>query len=276
MNALYSFNLPPEEHVLLRNRTITTYYAQLYLNEPQLYKWAGMAAFASFHIGEKLKMWDWTDSPIKSFSETCQKKNKSLEDDFQIIRILNNKIFSAIGTMHLGFSQLPYSEFKNQLLLTHKNELLIQAFDKLHAARTSLQNGTCTDDVKALIWEANVDILWHEQHKVVQPLFDKLTSVFSGAMSLIASFDYDVNHKKTDWRLASRFIFFMLKKGLKKLMKHSRLPDVTDLEQRWYWISQSLLKKWQKAESDRTLLAEELRILSQLEERTLFLNQKKS
>ena len=231
-----------------------------------------MAAFASFHIGEKIQLWNWEQSAIKTFSDTCQKKSKSLEDDFQIIRIINNKIFSAIGTMHLGFSQLPYSEFKNQLIFTNKNELLIQAFDKLNAARTSLHNGTCTDDVKELIWEANVDILWHEQHKVVQPLFDKLTFVFSGAMSLIASFDYDVNHKKTDWKLASRFVFFMLTKGLKKLTKHSLLPDVTDLEQRWYWISQSLLKKWQKVENNREMLAEELQILAHLEDRKLTLN----
>jgi len=60
----YNFSLPPEDQVIKRNRTITTYYAQLYKQEPQLYKWAGMAAFASFHIGEKLQMWNWEDSGL--------------------------------------------------------------------------------------------------------------------------------------------------------------------------------------------------------------------
>jgi hypothetical protein len=276
MNSLYSFNLPPEEQVLLRNRTITTYYAQLYLNEPQLYKWAGMAAFASFHIGEKLKVWDWEDSPIKSFSDTCQKKNKSLEDDFQVIRVINNRIFTEIGAMHLAFSQLEYSVFKSELLQTNKHKLIINAFDTLNKARNSLKNGISTNKIDKLIWQANIDILWHEQYKVVQPLFDRLSYVFSGVMSFIASFDYRVNHKRTNWQLASRFITFMLSKGLRIMLKSNFIPNVTNLEQRWYWISKDLLKKWQKAENDRTLVAEELRILSQLEERTLFLTKKKS
>lgn len=276
MNSLYSFNLPPEEQVLLRNRTITTYYAQLYLNEPQLYKWAGMAAFASFHIGEKLKVWDWEDSPIKSFSDTCQKKNKSLEDDFQVIRVINNRIFTEIGAMHLAFSQLEYSVFKSELLQTNKHKLIINAFDTLNEARNSLKNEISTNKIDKLIWQANIDILWHEQYKVVQPLFDRLSYVFSGVMSFIASFDYRVNHKRTNWKLASRFITFMLSKGLRIMLKNNFIPNVTNLEQRWYWISKDLLKKWQKAENDRSLVAEELRILSQLEERTLFLTKKKS
>lgn len=98
----YSFDLPPEEEVIKRNRTITTYYAQLYQKEPVLFKWAGMAAFASFHIGEKLQLWDWEDSGIKSFTFTCNKESRSLEDDFQIIRVLNNQIFKEIGFIHLA------------------------------------------------------------------------------------------------------------------------------------------------------------------------------
>lgn len=75
-----------------------------------------MASFASFHIGEKLKLWNWNKSGIKSFSETCQKKNQNIEDDFQIIRIINNRIFKEIGTLHLAFSQLDYSVFKDELI----------------------------------------------------------------------------------------------------------------------------------------------------------------
>jgi len=89
----YSFNLPSEEQVIKRNRTITTYYAQLYENQPQLFKWAGMAAFASFHIGEKMKLWDWGKSGINSFTVTSRKNNLSIGDDFQVIRVINNRIF---------------------------------------------------------------------------------------------------------------------------------------------------------------------------------------
>lgn len=269
MDTLYRFNLPAESDVIKRNGTITTYYAQLYKSEPVLYKWAGLAAFASFHIGEKLKMWNWESQEIKSFSETCTKKNKSIEDDFQIIRILNNKIFLEIGSGLLAFSQLDFKTFKNQLVAKQKDEIILNAFEKLNQARTKLDDKASKDKVDKLIWEANVEILWHEQSKVVQPLFDKLSFVFSGTMSFIASFDYQVNHKKTNWKLSSRFFLFMIWKGFQILLKNRALPDVTNLDQRWFWISSDILKKWKIVEIDKFYISKEIDILSNLEIRKL-------
>lgn len=268
MSSLYSFDLPPECDVIQRNRTITTYYAQLYRSRPVLFKWAGMAAFASYHIGEKLQMWDWETEEIRTFSETCEKKNKSLEDDFQVIRIINNKIFLEIGSALLAFSQLDYETFRNQLVERKKDDLILNAFEKLNDARSKLKNGTPESEVSDLIWEANVEILWHEQSRVVQPLFDKLSTLFSGTMSLIASFDYTVNHKKTNWQLNSRFILFMLFRGLRMILRDG-LPDVTNLEHRWRWISSDLLRKWKIAERRKKHLAEEINTLSSLEPRDL-------
>ncbi|SNR13871.1 DUF2515 family protein [Tenacibaculum jejuense] len=267
--AKYSFNLPPETEVILRNRTITTYYAQLYKNEPNLYKWAGMAAFASFHIGTKLKLWDWENTPLKTFSNACKKKNRTIEDDFQIIRIINNKIFTEIGSIHLAFSQLEFDIFKNQLIQTKKNEIIIEAFNKLNEARTRLNAGETTEVVEKLIWEANIEILWHEQLFVVQPMFDKLSNTFSNLMSLIASFDYHINHKKTSWKLASRFIIFMFTKGLITLSKNYFIPNITHFEQRWSWISKDILAKWQALESNQIAIQEEISFLTQLEDRQL-------
>lgn len=274
MNSIYSFNLPPEERVIRRNRTITTYYAQLYRSEPKLYKWAGMAAFASFHIGEKLKLHDWRKTKIKSFSDTCQKQNKSLEDDFQIIRIINNKIFTEIGSMHLAFSELDYDLFKSQLIATKKSTIIIEAFNKLHEARKKIDCNDCTSDVTKQIWQANIEILWHEQFMVVQPLFNKLSNTFSSVMTFIASFDYNINHKKTNWKLASRFVSFMFIRGLSIIRKNYFFPNVINFEHRWYWISEDLLKKWQRIESNENVVLEKINYLSHLEHRTLILTKK--
>jgi hypothetical protein len=269
MNSIYSFNLPTEENVIARNRTITTYYAQLYKSEPALYKWAGMAAFASFHIGEKLKMWNWKKSGIKTISQTCRKKNRTLEDDFQVIRILNNKIFSEVGAAHLAFSQLDYELFHSQLIQTDKHPIIINAFEKLHHARLDIANGHLSEAIQDLIWEANTEILWHEQSQVVQPLFDKLSDLFSGAMTFVASFDYSINHRKTSWRLPSRFILFMMSGGFKLLRENHFVPSVTRLEHRWYWISKDLLKKWRKIERKAATIDAEIDFLSKLEQRNL-------
>ncbi len=268
-NPHYSFDLPPEEKVIKRNRTITTYYAQLYQNEPQLYKWAGMAAFASFHIGEKLKMWDWESSGIKSFATTCLKKNKTLEDDFQIIRIINNRIFNEIGGLHLAFCQMDFVSFQSLLLVEGRHKLIINAFDKLNTAREQLKKNGITKDIEELIWDANTEILWHEQSEVVQPLFDKLSNLFSGFMTIFASFDYKINHHETSWKIPSAFILFMLSNGYRLIIKSRMIPKVTHLQHRWYWIYNDLLKKWRRIESDSNLVTEEIEVLSKIELRNL-------
>ncbi|MFT6971755.1 MAG: hypothetical protein ACJAXX_002329 [Roseivirga sp.] len=269
MHLKYNFNLPPEEQVIKRNRTITTYYAQLYQNEPQLYKWAGMAAFASFHIGEKMEMWNWEKSGIKSFSATCIKVNRSLEDDFQVIRIINNSIFLEIGWLHLSFCQMDYNSFKSLLIEKSKHKIILDAFEKLNIARRLLKVEGYTEALKDMIWEANTEILWHEQSEVVQPLFDKLSDLFSLAMTFFASFDYQINHHRTRPNTRSRFILFMLFNNFSLVKKSGFFPDVTQLEQRWYWIFNDLFKKWKIVESDSNLITEEIKLLSQLENRNL-------
>lgn len=265
----YLFNLPPEQEVLKRNRTITTYYAQLYQNEPELYKWAGMAAFASFHIGKRLELWDWDQSGIKTFEATCVQKNRTIEDDFQVIRILNNKIFSKVGQLHQDFAEMEFQFFKKTLIEAHKHPLIINAFEKLHRARTKRMQEGLTASCNALIWEANVEILWHEQSEVVQPLFDRLSSLFSRAMTFFASFDYTVNHKKTPRLERSRFILFMLFKGFSILKKSKAFPELTHLEHRWHWICNDILRKWKMMDADAPLITSEIQLLSIIEERHL-------
>ena len=268
-HPVYTFQLPSEEQVIQRNRTITPYYAQLYQNQPTLYKWAGMAAFASFHIGHKLQFWNWDSSGIKSFADTCQAKNGNLEDDFQGIRIINNRIFTEIGRDHLRFLQLPYSEFHAQLIYNQRNPIIIEAFAKLYEAKIRLQKGEKENELADLIWEANTDILWHEQSEVVQPLFDKLSDVFSLAMSLFATFDYGINHHSTRKYQRSRFILFMLWQAGSIPSRKTLLPEVTDLNQRWYWITQDLLKNWRRRERKQRRIQKEITFLAKLEERNL-------
>lgn len=265
----YNFKLPPEEQVIKRNRTITTYYAQLYQHNPQLYKWAGMAAFASFHIGEKLTLWNWAHSGIKPLSHTCKKKNRTIEDDFQVIRIINNKIFLEIGWVHLAFEQMEFQVFKDHLLKSNKHPIIIDAFEELNNARNQLAVNGYSAAVNELIWKANTNILWHEQSKVVQPLFDKLSGLFSRAMTFFASFDYKINHHQTRRITRSKFIFFMLFYGFCQLKENWFIPEVTNLQHRWFWISNDLLKKWRIVEASKDLIHTEIKFLAKMENNIL-------
>jgi len=219
-----------------------------------------MAAFASFHVGEKLKFWEWKKKGIKSFAEACRKKNRTFEDDVQVIRILNNRIFLELGILHLAFSQLDYNVFKNQLIESNKHTIVLSAFEKLNRARIESN----PEIAEKLIWEANIDILHHEQYYVVQPMFNKLTTSFSSALSLIASFDYRVNHKRTNWVFASKFFSFMMVKGFSVTKNNYFIPSITNYDQRWFWITEDLVKKWRKLERDEHFIHDEIDYLSKL------------
>ena len=43
--------LPSKNDVINRNKVISSIYADFYLENPEAFKWAGMAAFASNHVG---------------------------------------------------------------------------------------------------------------------------------------------------------------------------------------------------------------------------------
>ncbi|MEO1714503.1 MAG: hypothetical protein AAFU60_14315, partial [Bacteroidota bacterium] len=109
----------------------------------------------------------------------------------------------------------------------------------------------------------------HEQSEVVQPLFDKLSDVFSLAMSLFATFDYGINHHSTRKYQRSRFILFMLWQAGSIPSRKTLLPEVTDFNQRWYWITHDLLKNWRRRERKRKRVQKEIIFLAKLEERNL-------
>ena len=161
------FQLPAEENVIARNHAITGRYAQLYQREPRLYKWAGMAAFASFHIGKKLEMLDWERTGITPLSTICEKESRSLEDDFQVIRIVNNTIFDDIGWIHLAFCEMDFSSFEALLSQDEHFKKVLLAFQKLNQAREQITLSGNKEEVQELVWEANSNILWHEQSEVV-------------------------------------------------------------------------------------------------------------
>lgn len=272
----YAFSLPDETQVLARNRTITTYYAQLYRSAPALFKWAGMAAFASFHIGKHLERWDWAATGVKSVDavEAVESgKSRELmavfEADFQIIRIINNQIFAQLGENLLDFAQQPFVEFLKSLEQQRRDPIVVEAFVELDAVREALRSEPNADALGARAWAANLQLLWHEQSQVVQPMFDRLSEVFSSAMTMLASFDYSVNHRDTRLRERSRFVRFMWARGQGFGWKTRLWPDVTELDQRWAWLEHDVVPRWRAVEQDQARLAAEIEHLAGLVPRRL-------
>jgi len=186
-----------------------------------------------------------------------QLKNDSIINLIQLdsikripLRIVNNTIFDDIGWVHLAFCKMDFSDFKSLLSQEVHYQKMLPAFEKLNDIKEMMKQGDHINLNQNLIWEANSDILWHEQAAVVQPLFDQLSSFFSRAMTFCASFDYKINQNTTNWKTHSRFILFMLFNGFDMVKKTWLIPEVTNLQHRWFWIENDLLEKWKIAEAD--------------------------
>ena len=205
--------LPPPKKVLERNKAITVLYARMYEQAPEIFKWAGMAAFASYHIGMSLIPFKWVNMDIIALSEALQQQENGFKNDIQLIRLLNNHIFNDIGWVHLAYLDKDGGiDLLRSLFKGHAHYAsILEAFEKIEQGRTLLKSNP--KEAEQLIWQANTEILWHEQSAVVQPVFDKLGPAFARAMTLCATFDYKVSHIKTDWRTHSSFILFMLYNG---------------------------------------------------------------
>jgi len=81
---------------------------------------------------------------------------------------------------------------------------------------------------------------------------------------LFTSFDYQINNTPTNWKTHSSFIFYMLFHGFDKVWKSGYLPDVTNIEQRWYWIKNQLLKIWKDTEGTDSNIMDKIEILTNI------------
>ena len=94
--------LPPVDKVIERNKAISATYASIYDDNTLLFKWSGMAAFASYHIGLSLLPFKWVDFEMIDMKTAIERKRKGFKNDIQLIRLLNNRIFEDIGWVHIA------------------------------------------------------------------------------------------------------------------------------------------------------------------------------
>lgn len=235
--------LPPEDQVLARNARITAVYAELYLRRRTLFKWAGMAAFASYQVGTALR-------PLE-----VDEYIGSERDDLELVRETNNAVYADIAWAHFAYEEAGIEEVRRCLGGSPDHRALLEGFEHIDIAARS------SPPTEERVWRGNLALLRHEQERTVQPRFDRFDTLFGIALTWASMLDFDADDKHLDPGTLSEFKRFMFTRGWLRLLRSFSLPNVVNLDQRWYWISESLLPRWQQVDRSDPLLEQKMKRL---------------
>lgn len=242
------------ECALQRNNQITANYAQAYLKHPHLYKWAAMAAFASHHVRLALKPLALTNGKQPVDERSHRLKNT------RIIKNINDSIFNDIYWAHLAYdaSSSGLERLIHAVGDDPAYDILVKGFRQLEHARLLLEKDPGSAKAEDLIWEANTELLLHEQTSMVQPRFAKLASGFSRSLSLFATMHYQFGGKCKSTILPGAFFAYMfLKRKNKK--KLNTFPNIATLEHRWEWIHDGILPGFRCYENQSSTITRDLK-----------------
>lgn len=251
-NLLVS-QLPPEEHVRERNEAISASYANWYRNHPDWFRWAGMAAFASYRVGLLLAIYDFSYT-----TETVIDTNNTYRSDDQkevmltsidMLRQANNKAFANSGWAHLAYeSPKGGIAIVEQGLSDDPTQVhLLEGFRLIERGRL-LREQAPSKKVEAddLFWSGNLLLLQHEQWGVIQQHFQQLKFELGLALTVITSLEFTANHLIIDRRSYCEFFKYMWTFGFTKLLATFSLPDITKLAHRWAWVRRQVFPTWKK------------------------------
>lgn len=141
-----------------RNAAITGAYADMFMENPVAFKWAGMAAHASFIVGTGMKL--GRISPIIG-SEIRQMLTEG-----------NNAVFKDIFPVYLAYQKGGMAEVNRLAGTLSGSEFeafrpMRDAFEKIDEGYQLYKSGKQAEGME-LIWEGNADLLRHEQLTVLQ------------------------------------------------------------------------------------------------------------
>ncbi len=256
-------HLPPVDRMRERNRAITAAYADWYLRQPWLFRWAGLAAFASAQVGIGIAMAEWLMAPQQMVryteSPTAQATivellgnlvgwginlalilpvtmheaaaSQLLEDLF-IVKQANDAIFRDTGWAHLAYIHGGLPALECCLAADHP---ILAAFRMLdEGAHLMCESSTFTRGWE-LVDQATITLLRHEQMTILPPYMERLSHLGQLVVSLGSWMDFTGDGPVG----GPSFVNFF---GLPAVL--SGAHSIANTSDRWMWIERELLPTW--------------------------------
>ncbi len=241
--------------IFYRNLEISAAYSWMYLNRPRLFKWCGMAAFASYHARLlltpfKLRV-DETGALVKPEAPRGS-RGRWLGvpfEDLELIRTVNNGIFRDIFWAHAAYMMPSHGMRALRSLLTEPEDRpMLRGFELIDLGRRALRDDP--ERAEAFIWAGNTLLLWHEQRAIVQPRFSEISPGFARWFSLGSSLTFEADRASHRARYFASFYLDMLLRHPAELVRTRSLPRITRFEHRWRWASSRVVSKFRRLERE--------------------------
>ncbi len=242
--------LPPAWQVIERNHAITAQYARWYAGHPGIFKWAGMAAFASYRVGIALTPYliGVSENSDRMMSvERIDQSNVAPErlPDLDLLRATNTAVYEDIGWAHEAYAQGGLAEVEQAAGLPRYAEL-VEGFRQIDRG-WRLQHGphpvaTGID----LVWTGNQGLLFHEQFRIIQPNLRDLRLDFVVFISALTILEFWIDPLAVFPDRLTCFFLAMLVYGGSMLLRTRSLPDFRIFEHRWFWITERALPLWRR------------------------------
>ncbi len=260
--------LPPKERIVERNIAITAQYAAWYLQNQKLFKWAGMAAFASRQVGIALAFSEMMHAPdtlviqeetpnqgfsfdpgrlfrsalnnlfsVPSFMHSVAARQLFLAD-LDEIRRGNNTIFADIAWAHAAYQESGIGEIEKNCG-GEDDEYMLKGFRLIDEGSRILEKAGNEEEARRVIWNGNVLLLRQEQLNTLQPVFDAISQQGRIVVSFGSELDFSGAVENVKASFSSFSGYFETLTGIK---------SVTDREHRWQWIENDVLPSWDRVD----------------------------
>ena len=264
--------LPPKNRYTDRNRAITAYYAQCYLERPDVFKWAGMAAFASNQVGIALQVAEVLMAPrvlaagpenggttsllasgVKLYQQGLSlifsvpvalhdvTTRPLLLNDLDLLKQGNDLIFDDIAWAHLAYMQGGIGEIEANVSES-EHPYLIQGFRMIDAGVKKLADPAQVEAGKELIRNGNITLLKQEQQLTLATIMGSLTSIGKLIISLGGAMDF-----QDASRNASGGSWFTNYFGILPVL--SGRVSLARFEDRWKWLEGEALPLWDRIDT---------------------------
>ena len=254
-----------------RNMEISSRYAWMYGLMPACFKWAAMAAIASHHV--RLALFPLRLHPDRigdgDIPHGLVRRRALLIDDVNTIRSTNNAIFDDIFWVHLAYASAEDGIERLRTLLREEHHYapVLAGFEAINRGRRVLQDPTANARARRiaddLIWQGNVQVLEHEQRALVQPNFDRLSCAFARLISIGSATTFEVHGIRQDVAYFTSFYLSSLAQVFRQSRQGRSWPRITRFEDRWRWVSTSVVPRFRRFAADSQLIDESLRRITE-------------